>query len=136
MGFCHLGLATGDGTFLAFQELHDDRVVGRDLAISRGLGLPPWVNHLAFRADDEADLDAARDRLLASGCDVVAMRHSHSRSIYTEDPNGNVVEWSWVTEPFTDADRDASLERMHDPHLSRDAPTEMEFFLAADSVAT
>src|SRR6187455_2634468 len=88
----HAFYDTGDGTLLAFQELHDDdRFLGRDFAISRGLGLPTWVNHLAFRVADLPALDAARDRWLRSGCDVVGMRHTHGQSIYADDPNGNVV---------------------------------------------
>ena len=44
----HVLYDTGDGTLLAFVELHDDRCRDFDPAISRGLGLPSWVNHIAF----------------------------------------------------------------------------------------
>ena len=44
----HVLYDTGDGTLLAFAELHDDRCRDFDPAISRGLGLPSWVNHIAF----------------------------------------------------------------------------------------
>jgi catechol 2,3-dioxygenase-like lactoylglutathione lyase family enzyme len=126
---------TGDGTLLAFQELHDERCEGVDFAISRGLGLPPWVNHLAFRADTLSDLDAARDRWLGFGCDVVGMRHTHGSSVYTEDPNGNVVEWAYTERPFTESEQRDAMSRLRDPDLPRDAPTDLEFFLAADFAA-
>ena len=123
---------TGDGTLVAFQELHDERCEDVDFAISRGLGLPAWVNHLAFRADTPAELDAACDRWLRFGCDVVKMRHSQGSSVYTEDPNGNVVEWSYLAQPFSEDQQEQALARLRDPDLPRDAPTDLEFFLAAD----
>jgi catechol 2,3-dioxygenase-like lactoylglutathione lyase family enzyme len=123
---------TGGGELLAFMELHDDRFRDFDAAISRGLGLPNWVNHLAFEAPDLDALDAARDRMLAHGLDVVRMGHTHGVSVYAEDPNGNVVEWACTTDPFTGQERAAAPARLHDPDLRHDAPTDMEFFLAAE----
>ena len=41
--FRHVFYDTGDGSLLALFDLHGDRYVGMDLAISRGLGLPNWV---------------------------------------------------------------------------------------------
>ncbi len=124
----------GDGEVLAFMELHDERWTDFDPAISRGLGLPEFVNHFAFDAADEAALDTARDRWLAFGLDVVRMGHSHGTSIYAVDPNGNMVEWAWTTRPFDRADRLAAAGRLRAVDLTRDAPIDMEFFLAADHV--
>ena len=70
---------------------------GYETDISRGLGLDPFVNHLAFQADSLEDLAARRERLLAAGCTVVEIDHHWIRSIYTEDPDGNVVEFAIVT---------------------------------------
>jgi catechol 2,3-dioxygenase-like lactoylglutathione lyase family enzyme len=127
---------TGDGTVLAFMELHDARGAGVDFAISRGLGLPSWVNHLAFRAVDLDDLDTARERWLRFGCDVVAMRHNHGQAIYAEDPNGNTIEWNCTTRAFTESERGAAVARLRAPELPLDAPIDMEFFVAADAEAT
>jgi len=122
---------TGDGSLLALQELHDDRAAGVDFAISRGLGLPSWVNHVAFCADTTADLDAARERLLAFGVDCVSMEHSHGRSVYAEDPDGNTVEWHQVTRDFDAGERAAAEVRLRAPELPLDAPVAMDFHPAA-----
>ena len=91
----HVFYDTGDGSLIAFVQLHDERFADIDASISRGLGLPSWVNHIAFDAADDAALDDALQRLLSCGHDVVRMEHTHGRSIYAEDPNGNTVEWAY-----------------------------------------
>ena len=130
----HAFYDVGDGELLAFMELHDDRWTDFDPAISRGLGLPNWVNHLAFDAVDELGLDAARDRWLQFGLDVVRMGHTHASSIYTEDPNGNLVEWAQTSRPFDPRERLEAARRLRAAELPLDAPIDMEFFLAADHV--
>lgn len=130
--FHHALFDTGDGALLAFMELHDERCTDFDAAISRGLGLPSWVNHLAFGVDDLESLDVARDRWLRCGLDVVRMEHNHAISLYTEDPNGTLVEWCCQTRAYSDTERSEASARLIADDLPRDAPTEMEFFLAAD----
>src|SRR3954454_17914407 len=76
----HAFYDTGDGSLLAFVELHDERFTDFDAAISRGLGLPTCVNQLAFDAADDQALNAGLERLLACGHDVVGMGHTHGRS--------------------------------------------------------
>jgi catechol 2,3-dioxygenase-like lactoylglutathione lyase family enzyme len=126
----HAFYDTGDGSLLAFIELHDQRFTDFDPAISRGLGLPTWVNHVAFDAANHGMLNDALERWLTCGHDVVRMEHTHGRSIYTEDPNGNTVEWAYVTKPFSPEERAAALQRLRQPDLPRDAPTGLEFFTA------
>ena len=46
----HVFYDTGGDGLIAFWDLHDDRFEGFDPRISEGLGLPTWVNHLAFDA--------------------------------------------------------------------------------------
>jgi catechol 2,3-dioxygenase-like lactoylglutathione lyase family enzyme len=127
----HAFYDTGDGSLLAFVELHDERFTDFDAAISRGLGLPAWVNHLAFDAADDRALDDALERWLTCGHDAVRMEHTHGRSIYTEDPNGNTIEWSHLTRPFSSEERAGALARIRQPDLPCDAPTDLEFFTAA-----
>jgi catechol 2,3-dioxygenase-like lactoylglutathione lyase family enzyme len=128
----HVFYDTGDGSLLAFMELHDDRCRDFDPAISRGLGLPSWVNHLAFAVDDLDGLDAARDRWLRTGHDVVRMEHTLGPSIYTEDPNGNTVEWACSTRPISTGERARAADMLVAPDLPLDAPTGLECFFAVD----
>jgi catechol 2,3-dioxygenase-like lactoylglutathione lyase family enzyme len=112
----HLFYDTGSGGMIAFWELHDDTVPADfDPSISRGLGLPEWTNHLAWRADGLDDLAARRQRWLDCGLDVVEVDHVWCVSIYTRDPNGIMVEWCTSTRAFTAEDERRALELLDDP---------------------
>jgi len=128
----HVFYDTGDGTHVSLLELHDDTVPDFDPAISRGLGLPGWVNHIAFDAHDAEALDVARDRWLAAGLDVVRIDHGGGLSIYAEDPNGNTIEWSWLHEPYTAADQERTARRLDGPRVDAGGPEPvLEVFAAA-----
>lgn len=103
-----------DGALIAFWERHNDDDSLQDVktAISTELGLPSYVNHLAFDAPTLADIATARDRWLANGFDVAEIDHGFCVSIYTDDPNGILVEWCCTTEPFTDEDRAEAQRRL------------------------
>jgi catechol 2,3-dioxygenase-like lactoylglutathione lyase family enzyme len=103
----------GDGMF-AVWDIHDDEI-GDDFptAISTGVGLPPWVNHLAFTARDDAELRVARDRWLSCGYDVVEIDHGWCRSIYVEDPGGTTVEWCLSTRELDEADAREAERLLH-----------------------
>jgi catechol 2,3-dioxygenase-like lactoylglutathione lyase family enzyme len=92
---------------LAFWDVHDEAEVPDEYnpALSRGLGLPPWVNHLAFDAGDLDGLAVHRQRLLDYGLGVAEIDHGWCTSIYVEDPNGTMVEFCATTRAFTDADK-------------------------------
>jgi catechol-2,3-dioxygenase len=61
--------------------------------MGRDANTPEWVQHLAFKLDDEAALIAARERLVALGVDVLGPTdHGVFRSIYFFDPNGHRIE--------------------------------------------
>lgn len=123
----HLFYDTGDGSCLAFWDLHDDPAVPDDFdpSISRGLGLPSWTNHLAFDARDLEALDAVQQRWLAHGYDVLRIDHGWCESIYIDDPNGIAVEFCCTTAQFTDADRrraDELRRAVAPPQAARPAP--------------
>jgi catechol 2,3-dioxygenase-like lactoylglutathione lyase family enzyme len=128
----HLFYDTGGNGLIAFWELHDDRMVGNDTAISTGLGFEPWVNHLAFAADDVADLEARRDRWLANGHDALQIDHGFCVSTYTMDPNGILVEFCVDTKPYTQADKDHALAMLAADAPELEEPPVPEFFRAAD----
>ena len=112
----HFFYETGEQELIAFWELHDE-TIDPDFspAISTGLGLPVWSNHIAFAAGDLDDLAARRKRWLANGHDVMEADHHWCRSIYTQDPNGIMVEFCVNTRPFNDEDRRDAEERLMDP---------------------
>lgn len=133
----HVFYDTGDGTQISLLLLHDDTIPAFDPAISRGLGLPSWINHLAFDATDAAALDRARDRWLALGLDVVRMDHGNSLSLYTEDPNGNTIEWCWLREPFTAVDRMRAEGLLFGPRVTQTGPQPaFEVFSAKKSLGS
>ena len=107
---------------IAFWDLRDVPGFenGYHTDISRDLGLDPFTNHLAFQADSIDDLAERRQRMTDAGCPVVEIDHGWIQSIYTEDPDRNVVEFAIVTEPLTDADAAAALELLTavDPPLA------------------
>ena len=102
--------------FIAFWDLHDDTLPATwSPALSTGMGLPLWVNHLAFRAADVDDLAARRRRWTAHGLVVYEIDHGWCRSIYTVDPNGIFVEFCTTTAALTAADRTQALRLLTDP---------------------
>jgi catechol 2,3-dioxygenase-like lactoylglutathione lyase family enzyme len=129
----HFFYDTGGGELIAFWDLHDD-AIGDDWspAISTGLGLPEWVNHLAFGASDLDDLEARKRRWLDNGHDVAEIDHRWCTSIYAVDPNGILVEFCTTTVPFTDADKSEAHRLLADPAPPVLPPPEAKFFTARD----
>src|SRR3954471_18948270 len=108
----HLFYDTGNGEMLALWDIHDETLPDFNPAISTGLGLPNFVNHIAFAADDLDNLDARRERWLANGHDVVMIDHGWCTSIYANDPSGNMVEFCTTTRELQEAERALALERL------------------------
>jgi len=131
----HLFYDTGGASagLIAFWELHDERMAGKDTAISTGLGFEPWVNHLAFAADSVEDLEARRDRWLANGHDAMQIDHGFCVSAYTMDPNGILVEYCVDTAPYTDADKAHALAMLRATEPELEAPPVPQFFRAVPS---
>jgi catechol 2,3-dioxygenase-like lactoylglutathione lyase family enzyme len=129
----HLFYDTGGGEMLALWDIHDEHLGEFDAGLSSGLGLPRFVNHVAFAAPDAAALDAQRDRWLAAGHDVVRIDHGWCASVYADDPNGTTVELCLTTSPVTDEDRRLAVERLaaEEPEVDRTPPA-VDFFLAAE----
>ena len=103
----HVFYDTGDGTMFAIWDLHDESLPAEwSPAISEGLGLPPWVNHIAFDAPDLDDLAARRQCWLDHGLHVMEIDHRWCTSIYTTDPNRILVEFCTTTREFDTSDRE------------------------------
>jgi len=110
----------GDG-MIAFWDLHDDTLPEFDGAMSTGIGLPAWVNHLAFHAEVD-ELEGRIERWTAHGLDVLEVDHGFCRSIYTLDPNGTMVEWCADTRVLDEEDRKAALAVLFDPNPELEDP--------------
>ncbi|MEE4211303.1 MAG: VOC family protein, partial [Parvularcula sp.] len=63
--YMHIFLDAGGGNILAFFELPEQKLMGRDE------NTPEWVQHIAFRVRDEADLLAAKERAEECGLKVL-----------------------------------------------------------------
>ena len=133
----HLFYDTGNGEMLAIWDLHDESVPDFDPAISRGLGLPTFVNHVAFGSDSLEELEQRKDRWLAHGHDVVRVDHGWCVSIYANDPNGTMVEFCCTTRVFGDEDWQTATERLASvaPAIDR-TPPPIEFYTASVGVET
>jgi catechol 2,3-dioxygenase-like lactoylglutathione lyase family enzyme len=129
----HLFYDTGDGTMIAFWDLHDETLPAEfDTAISKGLGLPEWVNHLAFDAPDLDALAAACRRWQEAGITVVELDHGWCTSIYATDPNGILVEFCCTTVAFTEGDATEAVHVLADPRPPLEAMPEMKFHHALE----
>lgn len=114
--FRHIFFDTGDGTCIAFFELHQ---VGEKpdwrSDVSTGNGLPVWVNHIAFRADARRQ-DSARARMAAEDIKpIMDVDHGWCHSHYYLDPNGIMVEFCRDTPGFT-PDKALARERLAEQH--------------------
>ncbi|MFN7030711.1 MAG: VOC family protein [Sphingopyxis sp.] len=85
--YMHVFLEAGNGNILAFFELPNQPVMGRDE------NTPAWVQHLAFKVGSFDELVAAKAHLESEGVDVLGpTHHGIFKSIYFFDPNGHRVE--------------------------------------------
>jgi catechol 2,3-dioxygenase-like lactoylglutathione lyase family enzyme len=125
----HVFYDTGDA-MIAFWDLHDPKMVDFDPAISTGLGLDAWVNHLAFAARDLDDIEGRKQRWLDAGYDVVEIDHGFCVSVYANDPNGILVEWCTDTKPYTEAGRVAAQAALDTAEPALEEPPEPKFYKA------
>ncbi len=85
--YMHVFLDAGQGNVLAFFELPNSPAMGRDA------NTPEWVQHIAFKVDNLATLEATKARLQAAGIEVIGPTdHTIFKSIYFFDPNGHRLE--------------------------------------------
>jgi catechol-2,3-dioxygenase len=83
-----------------------------ETSLSKAAGLPDEMNHIAFRVDSVEALNARRVQWTGAGRSVMEVDHNWCRSIYTKDPNDNLVEFCLTTGTFTQDDRDRALAAM------------------------
>jgi len=115
----------GETGMMAFWEIHDP-AIGTEFPVdlNASLGLPVWVNHIAFDAPSYADLERHRDRWRSHGQTVLEVDHEFCISIYITDPSGNMVEFCHSVRPFSDDERAHALATVANPapELETDPP--------------
>lgn len=119
----HVFYKTGDEGFFILWDLHlegHQPDESWDPGISTGVGLPWWVNHIAFGLDSLEELEAKKQHILAAGHKVSEVVHEFITSIYTADPDGNMVEFTVDTAPLTDEDRQEALELLTDDSFAEE----------------
>ena len=85
--YMHVFLDAGGGNVLAFFEIPHSPPMGRDA------NTPDWVQHIAFKVDSVATLEATKARLESGGIAVVGVTdHTIFKSIYFFDPSGHRLE--------------------------------------------
>lgn len=102
-----------DSKFIAFWELHDvPGIENMETNLSKAAGLPDQINHIAFDVTSMEELQTRKQRWLDAGLDVLEIDHNWCYSIYTKDPNGNMVEFCITTGSFDEQDRKAALRAL------------------------
>ena len=98
--FKHFFFDVGNGEqlgFFAFENVGEKPGYRTD--ISTGLGLPTWVNHVAFNVESMADIEAMKRRAAENGVKLLMESdHGWCHSIYFLDPNGIMVEFTTTTD--------------------------------------
>ena len=85
--YMHVFLDAGMGNVLAFFELPNSDIMGRDE------NTPEWVQHIAFEVKDYDALMRAKEHIEKEGLEVLGpVNHGIFKSIYFFDPNGHRIE--------------------------------------------
>lgn len=132
----HFFYDTGGGELIAFWELHSPAIEPVKGDISKSLGLPAWVNHIAFDAPTLDDIRRISTHWLAKGHDVAEIDHGFCTSIYINDPNDILVEFCCTTAPFTAEDRARAARRIVEEKPSFDDEPKVTFHRATAPATT
>jgi catechol 2,3-dioxygenase-like lactoylglutathione lyase family enzyme len=103
----HVFFQTGHKQLLAFMEPRGipGAPVEFDGSLNRPLGMPEGVYHFAFEAGSHAELEAKRAELIGKGVRVTPIvDHEWAQSIYFKDPNGLLLEYSYLSREFNEDD--------------------------------
>ncbi len=79
--------ALADGCALSFFNFTDTELQARNAAKKQGLFV-----HLALQAS-RSEQDALRERLEQAGFQAMDFNHGYARSLYVEDPDGQMLEF-------------------------------------------
>jgi catechol 2,3-dioxygenase-like lactoylglutathione lyase family enzyme len=130
---------TGGQGLMSFFDLHDDSIGSQySTDLSGSVGLPTWVNHVAFDAPSVDALEAHKQQWMRHGITVMQMDWGSTLSIYATDPNGVLVEFTCTTQPSfaTQADRTSALDRLTAERPEFDPPPVPQFFEPVEAGAS
>lgn len=109
--------------FIAFWELHDTPTQGEhEVDLNKAANLPAGTNHISFTAHSKEELAEWKDKWNAAGFDVLEIDHNWCHSVYTRDPNGNMVEFCVTTDDFGAADRERALAALDEREFKPSPP--------------
>jgi catechol 2,3-dioxygenase-like lactoylglutathione lyase family enzyme len=134
----HIFYDTGDGGLIAFWDIHDDAVLAGPWTgdLNKSIGLPVFVNHVAFDAVTLDGLEARKQRWRQNGITVTEIDHGFCRSIYATDPNNILVEFCCTTRPFTEEELADAPRLLDDAAPELEAPPEMTFWSPVEASST
>ncbi len=112
-----------DSKFIAFWELHDTpNQADHEFDLNKAANLPAGTNHISFTANSVEELMTWKDKWIAAGLDALEIDHNWCHSVYTRDPNGNMVEFCVTTGSFDDNDRERALEALQETEFKPSPP--------------
>jgi catechol 2,3-dioxygenase-like lactoylglutathione lyase family enzyme len=112
-----------DSSFIAFWELNDTPgAEAQEYDLNAAAKVPMGTNHYSFAVHSREELDQWRQRWTAHGLDVLEIDHNWCRSIYTRDPNNNMVEYCLTTGNFTGKDRTRALAALTETTMNPSPP--------------
>lgn len=115
-----------DSRFIAFWELHDGPGAEDYIFdLNKAAKLPPATNHYSFAVSSEEEFAEWREKWRSAGLKVFEIDHNWCKSIYTQDPNGNAVEFCLTTGEFTPADRERALAALDETEFKPSPPPAM-----------
>ena len=101
--YMHLFLDAGQGNILAFFEIPNSPKMGFDP------NTPDWVQHIAFKVENEETALKVKAKLEADGIEVVGPTNHHIfQSIHFRDPDGHRLELAYDTATEED------MKKLHD----------------------
>jgi len=124
-----------DSKFIAFWELHD--VPGQEnheFDLNKAAKTPPGTNHISFDVGTAEELKSWRKKWNAAGHDVLEINHNWCHSIYTRDPNNNMVEFCLTTGNLGKVERERALAALDEKEMkATPPPATMKQWLAVES---
>lgn len=99
--FKHFFFDMGGGQYIAFFEMNN---VGEKpdfrTDINLAVGVPMWINHVAFKAPSEAVYEEIKARCKQNAVPLLAeVDHDWCKSVYLIDPNGLMLEFTYNSNP-------------------------------------